>query len=257
MSGTGGIIAGFQEEAGPYLNQLPPGRVPQAFAPGILSLEGAVHGSIAFSPDGTEIYWVLQKGTPAERPNLMVSILKDGVWQSPESVEAVKPYGASEIHISPDGDRLYFVSARPWPQEWGRQPLAGTREAFKVWYLERQGDSWSNPHALPLHINLDLGGVSATNDGTLYAGGMRRIKILPSGTYDNLLWIGPPLDVLEPGGPFKGGHPYVAPDESFVLFNDHWPGVRGYGVFLSFRRSDDTWTKPVNILERLGLSRGG
>jgi hypothetical protein len=42
-----------------------------------------------------------------------------------------------------------------------------------------------------------------------------------------------------------------------VLFNDDWPGVPGYGVFLSFRRPDDTWTQPINILERMGLQRGG
>lgn len=62
---------------------------------------------------------------------------------------------------------------------------------------------------------------------------------------------------MDPGGPLKGGHPYVSPDESFVFYNDDWPGVRGYGVYVSFRREDDTWTDGVNIFERLGLARGG
>jgi hypothetical protein len=240
-----------------YLGQRPPGRRPEVFAPGVISVGGAVHGSIAFMPDGTEIYWVLQRGTPGERPSLRMVRLEGGVWQDPKSVELVEPYGASEIHITPDGDRLYFVSARPWPEEWGRQPGPGSREARKVWYLQRQGDGWSSPRALPLRVNDDLGGVASTREGTLYASGMRRIRLLPSGDYGEIEWLGPPLDVIQPGGAFKGGHPYVSPDQSFVLFNDDWPGVRGYGVFVSFRRTDDTWTAPLNILERLGLDRGG
>jgi hypothetical protein len=91
----------------------------------------------------------------------------------------------------------------------------------------------------------------------LYASGLRRIRLLPSGEYADPEWLGPPLDVIGPGGAFKGGHPYVSPDESFVLFNDDWPGVRGYGIYLSFKRPDDGWTEPVNILERMGLARGG
>ncbi len=126
-----------------------------------------------------------------------------------------------------------------------------------MWYLERQGEGWSAPRALPLRVNDDLGGVSSTREGVLYAPGIRRIRPRPSGDYGDIEWLGPPLDVMNPGGPFKGGHPYVSPDESFVLFNDDWPGVRGYGVFVSFRQVDDTWTRPVNVFERLGLDRGG
>ena len=244
-------------EAGLYLDQTPPGRTPEPFAPGIIAAEGAAHGSIAFSPDGTEIYWVLQKGTPGERPAVMMVKREGGKWQSPRKVEAIGPHGAGEIHISPGGDRLYFVSARPWPEDWGRQPRPGTREAQKVWYLERQGDAWGAAQALPQGVNQDLGGVSSTSDGTLYAPGMRRIRRLPSGEYDDIEWLGPPLNTIDPGGAFKGGHPYVSPDESFVLFNDDWPGTRGYGVFVSFRQVDDSWTQPVNILERMGLQRGG
>lgn len=252
-----GVTSRLASECKPYFGQTPPGPVPEVFAPGIISLEGVVHGSIAFSPDGTEIYWVLQKGTPGECPRLMVAECEDGQWQAPSPVDVIEPYGASEIHMAPSGDRLYFVSSRPWPEQWGRQPESGTREALKVWCLEREGSTWSSPRALPLAANRDLGGVSSTRDGTLYAAGLRRIRVLPSGEYSGIEWLGTPLDVLEPGGQLKGGHPYVSPDESFVLYNDDWPGVAGYGVFVSFRNADDSWTEPVNILERLGLRRGG
>lgn len=244
-------------KAGFYLNQTPPGRTPEPFAPTVVAAEGAVHGSIAFMPDGTEIYWVLQKGIPGECPSVMMVKRKGHEWQRPSPVEVIGPFGASEIHISPRGDRLFFESARPWPEEWGRQPGSGTREARKVWYLERLGDTWGPPQALPPAVNQDLGGVSSTTDGTLYAAGIRRIRALPEGIYADVEWLGPPLDMMKAGDAFKGGHPYVAPDESFVLFNNDWPSTVGYGVFVSFRRSDDSWTPPVNVLDRMGLQRGG
>jgi hypothetical protein len=39
-----------------YLSQPPPTRNPQVFAPDVVKLYGAIHGSIAFMPDGSEIY---------------------------------------------------------------------------------------------------------------------------------------------------------------------------------------------------------
>jgi len=44
------------EVTGPYLGQKPPGRTPQIFAPGILSLTNRMEARIAFSPDGNECF---------------------------------------------------------------------------------------------------------------------------------------------------------------------------------------------------------
>ena len=41
---------------GPYLGQKPPGMTPEVFAPGIISTEHKEHSTLAFSPDGTEIF---------------------------------------------------------------------------------------------------------------------------------------------------------------------------------------------------------
>ncbi len=108
--------------------------------------------SIAFMPVGSEIYWVLERGTQDESPALMTVRRRDGVWGEAERVTAVDPYGATEIHISPDGGRLYFVSARPWPESWGRGAEPGSREARRVWHLEREGEEWSAPRALPRRV---------------------------------------------------------------------------------------------------------
>ena len=40
-----------------YFNQTPPGLEPQVFAPGVVSVEGAVEFAASFSPDGSELYF--------------------------------------------------------------------------------------------------------------------------------------------------------------------------------------------------------
>jgi hypothetical protein len=46
---------GFSRLTGPYLGQNPPGESPEAFTSLILFSENAVHGCIAFYPDGKRI----------------------------------------------------------------------------------------------------------------------------------------------------------------------------------------------------------
>lgn len=249
------------KEDGPidYLGQLPPGQVPERFAPGIIRLAGAIHGSIAFSPDASEIYWTLWNSNSLNNPPKILYVKRsDSGWTEPAAVFANDAHGAGEISISPSGDRLYFSSRRPLPPDWGYQLQRGTREwgVGKIWYSDKDAGIWGKPQILEERINKDLNGVSATLDGTLYSSGLRRIRQTVDG-WGQIEWLSPPLDITTPGGQFKGGHPFVATDESFVIFNDDWPGHRGYGIFVSFRDSTDNWSQPVNILDEMGIERGG
>ena len=244
---------GFLTVKGPYLGQKPPGAKPEMFAPEIIFTKNAIHGSIAFYPDGTEIYWTLYPPTYAIKdPPIMYTKQIDERWTLPQAVEFCEKYGALEISISPDGQKMYFESRRPVPDSWGKQPKKGTRESLKVWYVERKGDRWGAPKILDRHINQDLECVSATYDGTLYAPGIKRIKCV-DGKYWETELLGPPLS----GVGHNGGHPYVEPNETFILYNHVWPNVRGWGIFISFHQKNDSWTQPVNLLEKMGLKQGG
>ena len=55
-------------------------------------------------------------------------------------------YQDLEPFFSPDNQRLYFASNRP---------LAGdsSRKDYNIWYVERKGDSWSEPVSLDTLIN--------------------------------------------------------------------------------------------------------
>ena len=48
-------------------------------------------------------------------------------------------------------------------------------------------------------------------------------------------------------------HPFVSPDESFVLFNifDHPDGKGAADLFISFHNQDDSWSDPINLGDKI------
>ena len=53
-------------------------------------------------------------------------------------------------------------------------------------------------------------------------------------------------------------YPFIAPDESFLLFCSTRPRMeeKERDIFISFRSKDDTWSEPVNLSEALWLETG-
>ena len=238
---------------GTYLGQAPPGESPQVFAPSVLFSKEAIHGQIAFYPDGKEIYWIFHAATYAQNPPLIHFVKEvNGRWTEPSVLEFSKDQGAIHISISPDGTILFFNSNRPWPKSWGSPPASNRLEAFKTWYAERIGSGWGEPKLLDPRTNQNLGGVSSTMEGTLYTHGIKRARI-KDGRYAEWESLGPPLNL----GRIPGGNPFISPDESYILFNAKGGNKFGYGIFVSYRTRDDRWTEPVNVLERINAERGG
>ncbi len=243
----------FPKLAGPYLGQKPPGTLPEPFVPSIIFNKSAVHGCIAFYPDGKEIYWIFHPPDYGKNPPAIQFVREvEGEWMKPEILEFSKEYGVMNISMAPDGKKLFFDSRRPWPPLWGKQPAGNTLEAYKTWYVERDGAGWGEPKPLDRRINQNIMGMSSTLDGTLYTHGIKRIRI-KNGRYTEWEQLGPPLNV----GRILGGNPFIGPDESYILFNRKWPGKVGYGICISYQTSNDKWTEPINLLERINAPRGG
>jgi hypothetical protein len=246
-------IQNFPVLKGPYLGQKLPGQIPEPFAPSLLFSANAVHGCIAFYPDGKEIYWIFHPPTYGQHPPA-INFTKqvNGQWSKSGMLEFSKEYGAINVSIAPDGKRMFFDSNRPWPDSRGKQPPLDNLQAYKTWYVERSGSGWGEPKLLDRRIDRSLRGVSSTLDGTLYTHGIKRLR-LKHGQYSDWEQLQHPLDV----GRILGGNPFISPDESYILFNGKWPGRFGYGIFVSYRTRDDRWTEPVNLLEKLNALRGG
>ncbi|MBN1211119.1 MAG: PD40 domain-containing protein [candidate division Zixibacteria bacterium] len=237
------------ELTGPYLGQKPPGTVPEVFAPGIVSSE-AHEFSSCFSPNGKEFYFS-RRHPDLNETVVMVSTLFEGVWTEPVVAPFVKKQFSFEPWVTPDNKKLYFQSGVPIPGQTG--------PPMNVLYVEREGDGWgeaTNPGppfnpAQAMHI-------SSTADGTIYttdiSGGMGSeclgIIRKVDGKYLKLEKLGPPLDKLK-----QSMHPYIAPDESYIIFGSRQPGQQFTNVlYFSYRKADGGWSEPKEI--NLGINAG-
>jgi ankyrin repeat protein len=220
----------FPVLTGPYLGQTPPGDELRPFAPGIIQQD---HGTISFSPDGQEVYW------PTGR-SIMTMRVRDGRWTQP----TYAPFsGPSEIDfyddvpfVAPDGKRLYFTSLRPLGPETSRKE--------NIWFVERTAEGWSEPkpvgeavNSLRLHWQ-----VSVSNSGALYFGG--GFDILCSRPVDGK--YAPPV-ALGPGVNTESNEsqPFIAPDESYILF---WRAAGQVPTaYVSFKGSDGEWLPATKL----------
>jgi Tol biopolymer transport system component len=204
-----------------YLGQEPPGDTPVVFAPDILGPVGYRY-RLAISPRGDEMYF-------SGDNNILYRLRYDESakkWAGPEP----SPFKGGESSFSPDGRRLYFIN---------RDPARGSKVALNVWYVERDDTGeWSSPKTLgsPVWDQTVHTPVVAAN-GNLYATGIIRLRFV-DGKYQ-------PAEQLDP--PVKGGHPTIAHDESFLLFDARQPESRATDLYVVYRKPDGAWTNPASL----------
>ncbi|MFC1724447.1 MBL fold metallo-hydrolase [candidate division KSB1 bacterium] len=204
---------------GDYLGQDLPGKTPEVFAPGIVSVKNNFELGCSFSPDGKEFYFACGGKIKVCR------LEKDG-WTAPEPVNIE----GGEPHVSSEGKRL-FVSRQ------------GT-----IWVSERSGNKWTEPSKFRDGIY-----ASTTKDGSIFYSklipesdrGIIVKETFENGTYNN-------EEILEGGvnTVYADSHPTIAPDENYIVFDSSRPGGFGWSDFyVSFKKNDGSWSEAVNLGE--------
>ena len=230
---------------GAYLGQDPPGLSPSLFAPGIVSTEQDQLNAV-FTPGGDVFYFSVR------RPVVGFTILEmrrpEGAWTRPRAAAFSGRYSDVDHFITSDGKRFFFCSNRPLE---GDGP---PREDHDIWFMTRKGEDWGPPRHLGLTVNSDRNDFypTLTLDGTLYFsshrdGGMGENDIYCSRIADG--GYGPPANLGEAiNTEFREFDPFVAPDESYLIFASSRPGGLGASdLHISFRSDDGTWTKAKNM----------
>jgi Tol biopolymer transport system component len=236
---------------GPYLGQKPPGVTPEIFAPGIISTEERYELNSVFSQKGDEFYYEISTTTQAEKEQgkyfyiIMVSRMKNGVWIKPEIAPFSGKYSIMDMNFSPDGNRLYFCSDRPNPWD--------SSSKTHIWYVDRLDNGWSEAKILgpPIYSpECEQGQPTFTKDGTMY------FRQNPHGSFDlycskyeNGKYLKPVILGEAINTPYDEGKPFIAPDESYLLFirygmPDSIDG--GRGLYISFKREEGHWTPAKN-----------
>ena len=230
----------FPELTGSYLGQEKPGLTPVIFAPGIVSTD--LHEfSIAISPKGDEIFFT--RMFENNHQSIMVTKLEDGKWTKPEPMPFAEEYPCFEPGFTPDGNKLYFNYWKPFDES--KPP------SCDIWYIEREGIDWSDPKNLDSPFNPGKAMyISVANSGTIYttelANGFSEVYISRSkfnnGQNNDFERIGPPVSTGK-----NDMYPYIAPDESFMLFSSGRLGKDIYNLFYTVPDDECGWQEPKLI----------
>jgi hypothetical protein len=225
------------------------GQVPR-FLPGLLPADGVF--GLALSPDGQSVLAVASRGG-RDTLQLLELRKKKGQWQAPSPPSFADPKAKDiDPFFTPDGSLLLFNSNR------GQQ----NPRNFDIWAAPRTSGGWGQPYSLGPVVNSDSSDFYATaaKNGNLYfssnrAGGAGQSDLYLSawknGAYTAPVNLGPVLNT-------KGheANPFIAPDESYLIFFAQYEG--GFGdtdLYISFR-SDTGWTRPANLGPRVNTTLG-
>lgn len=207
---------------GPYLGQKPPGLTPEIFAPGIVSTE---HWELegVFAPGMKEFYFT-RNGGKYTKATIIGLQHKDNGWQ--KFAEFPRP---GEVFISVDGKTMHLGNK----------------------YRERTDAGWSEMKDLGSQFeDIRIMRLTVSAAGTYYldeAMGIMRYSRLINGKHEK-----PKVLITEISGGKGTAHPFISPDESYLI----WDSERdeGYGkndLYISFRQKSGSWGKAINMGDRI------
>ncbi len=235
------IEVDFHRLSGDYFGQAPPGATPEVFARGIVSSDANEHSVPSFSPDGNEVFWWANRwpGPDNKEWEFMSMTMRreNGRWSAPHTTS----FGEM-VAFAPDGRRVYFGSEKD------------------IWFAEKQGGDWSKPKCLSLVTRYpELRSVfspTIARNGALYFVGYAPGPRNDFGVYRAALLNGdyakPELLPRSINAPvFLNWAPFIAPDESYLLFssNRRDPDHDAGDLYISRHLADGSWTDPVSLGE--------
>ena len=227
--------------AKPYLGLNPPGTTPVVFAPGVIS-SGNIHSRLEIAPDGQEMFW-----NTVDMKTFSTQILSvknvGGTWSAPQPPPFAKEGNSQGAVFSPDGKTLSF--AVNTGGSWARK------------YVEKTEAGWSEPRAGGFLPN---GSSSFTRSGRAYFSGEMKTKVWDTGIFAARYAADGYADVTPLGDAINRPNaidytPYVAPDESFLLFSSNRPldgGKEDMFIHISVRKGDGTWSAPQKVSQIQG-----
>ncbi len=216
------------------------------FAQGVVSTD-LLEASITFNPEMSELFFARRK--PEESHNIYTSKLVDGKWSKPELVffSMNKEYLDFHPRINPKGDLLFFGSTRP---------LNDSTESSGLhqWYIQKNGNGWAPPIPMekPFVDRYMMCTTPSDNDNLYFTSNEKEANPQDAGIYyainrgDEYAAIERMDNKINIPGNWTA-HPYIAPDESYIIYDSERPS--GFGdcdLYISFNENG-VWTKSYNL----------
>lgn len=218
---------GFPHLEHPFFAQKPPGEIPEIFAPRIVSTRKNEQ-TAAFSPDIEEVYF-RKVDEELENHSLIAIQYKDHLWL--ESFVVPRD-------ISPDGKVMHIGNK----------------------YREQTSSGWSEVKSLGApYDSIPIMRLTSSSKGTYYfdtspiydkssAVGSIRYSRLIHGVREKPKTL--EIDIA----PIKKTHPFVAPDESYLIFDGRTENGN-LDMYISFRQKDGSWGTAINLGDKINTDR--
>jgi len=224
---------------------------PTIFAEGVVST-GDFESHPAFTPDGKILYF-LRSSPTFNFWTIVVSHFKNNKWSTPEVISISGQYRDADPFITRDGSRFYFISDRPHSDS----TIKPEKRSLDIWVMEKMGKGWSAPRNLgaPVNSSGDEWYPTVASDGTLYfgsdrEGGKGRTDIYRSRLVDDK-YLAPENLGESINTQFDEFEPYIAPDQSYLIFMAGRPdGLGGSDLYISYQHNGN-WTKAVNLGDKI------
>ena len=217
--------AQISEVSGAYLGQKAPGSIAVPFAPNIITTSRFEVTGV-FSNDLNEFYFI-RGDHENKKQEFVVYKNENNQWQ-----ETVISARAGTPLMSPDGKTMHL----------GRR--------FKV----RTKTGWSEIKSLESPVkDVPIMRLSSSQKGTYFfdefkkdfTGDIRYSRLI-DGKHET------PKLLSKNINSGKSFHPFIAPDESFLIFDSTREG--GYGdsdLYISYRNKDGSWGDPINLGDKI------
>jgi len=207
---------------GLYLGQNPPGKKAEKFAEDIITYEP--HNSPTFSPDGREM--IIGAMEDDDKYYKMIN----STWTQESDLPFNFPGVCNGVFLSPSGDRAYFFiwndrnrfyTSIKKSSGWGELQIMG--EDINSFRSSWQFTSAENEN---LYFSCDDNLMVSVFDGS------KHLK---------------PLNLkLEDNKNVKGVTPYIAPDESYLIYSLGYEDNEA-DLHISYRLANNKWTKPIDL----------
>ena len=214
-----------QTVASQYLGQKPPGSVPEVFAPGLVTTPYWEYGG-TFTPDLKEFYF-LRVNTETQKQEFVRVMYENGEWKK----TVVSPR-KGQPYIAPDGKTMHL----------------GKR------YMERTTNGWSEIRQLETPFkDLPIMRLTSSSKGTYFFDefkrdftGDLRYSRLVDGKYEEPKLLSKNINAG------KSFHPFIAPDESYLIFDGKREESYGNSdIYISFKQPDGSWGDPINLGDKV------
>lgn len=202
-------------EDGLYFGQKPPGLTSEPLERGLITKEGWELGGV-FTPEMKEFHFTTSSGDAPLDPTVTVFRQENRVWK--------------KYDFYSTGDDIMYSKDK---------------------YIERTDSGWSEIKSLGAPFDsIPIMRLTATSQGTLVfdeftrdGSGVLRYSRLVNGKRE----APRPFSAAINTGKWKA-HPFIAPDESYIIWDSEREGGYGDGdMYISFKQADGTWGAAINF----------